>query len=460
MKTLKYILYFVLIAFLGTSCAPEIDDFQPSKGNADFTSYIAVGNSLTAGYADGALYKSGQEYGWANILAQQLKTVGMQGEFNIPYMPDDEGVGFRGMTPVTKMVMGFTADCNNNISMGPVLANPDADPASLMAKVTASVAAQGPFNNIGVPGIKVAHLLAPGLGMLNPFYGRFAENPATDVLINEVAKVNPTFFSLWIGNNDVLGYATSGGAGDSITSPQLFEALLKTVVSKIKEQAEKGVIANIPTITAIPFLNTVPYNAIALTQEQADLLNNAYSLYNSLMEQYNFPYRINWQAGKNPMVIWDKDMPLPAGYEQYKFRQIEEGELVTLTIPQDSLKCAHWGTAKPVPDEYVLTKSEIVNVNQTITAYNDIIKKVADENALAYVDMAAKLQEAINGIKIDGVEFSTKYVTGNIFSTDGVHLTPQGNAFVANMFIDAINAKYESNIPKVMVSNYPTIELP
>jgi hypothetical protein len=26
----------------------------------------------------------------------------------------------------------------------------------------------------------------------------------------------PTFFSLWIGNNDVLGYATTGGDGSSI----------------------------------------------------------------------------------------------------------------------------------------------------------------------------------------------------------------------------------------------------
>ncbi len=460
MKTLKYILYFVLIAFLGTSCAPELDEFQPSSGNADFTSYVAVGNSLTAGYADGALYKSGQEYGWANILAQQLKKVGMQGEFKIPYMPDDEGVGFRGATPVTKMVMGYSTDCNGNTSLGPVLADPTADPASLLAKLMASVANQGPFNNIGVPGIKVAHLLAPGLGMLNPYYGRFAENPATDVLIDEAAKVNPTFFTLWIGNNDVLGYATSGGAGDSITSAAIFETMLKAVVAKLKAEANYGVIANIPTITAIPFLNTVPYNPIPLDTAQAEMLNEAYQPYNDGMEQFGFPYRIHWHVGQNAMVIWDKYMPLPAGFEQYKFRQIEPGELVTLTIPQDSIKCARWGTATPIPDEYVLTQPEIENVNDAIETFNAIIKQVAEDNDLAYVDMASMLEAAKNGVVVDGVTLTTTYVTGNIFSTDGVHLTPQGNAFVANLFIDAINAKYGSNIPKVMVSKYPTIQLP
>lgn len=457
MKT-KYLYFLVLLAFMA-SCTPELDEFKPSNGDADFTSYVAVGNSLTAGYADGALYKSGQEYGWANILAQQLKSVGMQGEFKIPFMPDDEGVGFRGLHPVTKMVMGYSTDCNGNTSMAPVLANPQANPNDLLAKLMASVADQGPFNNIGVPGIKVAHLLAPGLGLLNPFYGRFAANPASDVLIDEAGKVNPTFFSLWIGNNDVLGYATSGGADDSITQTPIFEGALQAVITKLTSLTPKGVVANIPTITAIPFLNTVPYNPIKLTKEQADLLNNAYKPYNDGMEGAGLPYRIYWEEGYNPMVIWDKYM-LDVPFPQYRFRQIKEGELVTLTIPQDSLKCAQWGTAKPVPDEYVLTEPEIEEVENAITTFNNIIKEMADQNGLAYVDMAAELEKAKKGVVVDGVTLSTQYVTGNIFSTDGVHLTPQGNAYVANLFIDAINKKYGSNIPKVMISNYPTIELP
>jgi lysophospholipase L1-like esterase len=457
MKT-RYIYFLALFAILA-SCTPEIDEFKPSKGNADFTSYIAVGNSLTAGYADGALYKSGQEYGWANILAQQLKAVGMQGEFKIPYMPDDEGVGFKGNTPVTKLVMGYSTDCNGNTSMAPVPADPNANPNDLFAKLMASVVDQGPFNNIGVPGIKVGHLLYPGLGVLNPYYGRFAQDPANDVLIDEVPKVNPTFFTLWIGNNDVLGYATSGGAGDTITPEDQFENLYRMVVDKIMATVSKGVLANIPTITAIPFLNTVPYNPIKLNKEQADMLNEAYKPYNDGMANAGLPYRINWKIGYNPMVVWDKymqDVPFP----QYRFRQLEEGELVTLTIPQDSLKCARWGTAKPVPDEYVLTEPEVNNVNAAIDAYNDIIKQIAEEKDLGYVDMASTLESAKNGVTVDGVTLSTTYVLGNIFSTDGVHLTPQGNAYVANLFIETINAKYGSKIPKVPVSDYPTIELP
>jgi lysophospholipase L1-like esterase len=455
----KYI-YYLVIALFAASCKPEIDEFQPSPGNVDFSSYVAVGNSLTAGYADNALYKSGQENGWASILAQQLATVGTKSNFKIPYMPDDNGVGFKNGQPVTKMVMGYSTDCNGETSLSPVLADPNADPQQLLEELTKSVAGTGPFNNIGVPGIKVQHLWYPGLGMLNPYYGRFAENPQTDVLIEEAPKVNPTFFSLWIGNNDVLGFATSGGAGDTITSPEVFEQAFNATVQYLTSLTTKGVIANIPSITAVPFFTTVPYNPIPLTQDQADALNQAYAPYNQAMEANGLPYRIEWKRGFNPIVIWDKFMPLPQPFEQYKFRQITENELVLFTIPQDSLKCAQWGTAKPVPDQYVLTTDEIKMINDAVTAFNDIIKNAAEENGLAFVDMYSELELAKNGVKQDGVFFTTSYITGNIFSTDGVHLTPQGNAFVADMFIDAINNTYGSNIPKVPVSIYPAIEMP
>jgi len=49
-------------------------------------------------------------------------------------------------------------------------------------------------------------------GQANPYFVRFASSPSTTVIADAVAQ-NPTFFSLWIGNNDVLAYATSGGTG-------------------------------------------------------------------------------------------------------------------------------------------------------------------------------------------------------------------------------------------------------
>lgn len=459
---IKFIYYIAILAFMA-SCKPEVNEFTPSNGNADFTSYVAVGNSLTAGYADGALYPSGQEHGWANILAGQFKEVGGNGQFKIPMMPTEDGVGISFPNLVTKLVLGYSEDCRDSTSMGPVRAVVNPDQGKLLTELTTSVAAQGPFNNTGVPGIKVAHLFAAGLGVLNLYFGRMAEHPTTDKLIDEAAKVNPTFFSFWVGNNDVLDYATSGGVSDITPLNGAvgvgFAATYAAAVQTVMASADKGVLANIPGVTSAAFFTTVPYNAIAVSdQVMVDALNAGYAVYNATMEQLGEPFRISFQIGPNPMVISDETMAVP---EPLRIRQMTSDELVLLSIPQDSIKCATWGSVKPVPTHYILTASEIEEVTNATTAFNDVIKQTATTNGLAFVDFNSILVEAsTTGIVFNGITFTTTLVTGNLFSLDGIHLTPQGNAVVANYFIDAINSTYNANVPHAIVSTYPAIEFP
>jgi len=64
------------------------------------------------------------------------------------------------------------------------------------------------------------------------------------------------------------------------------------------------------------------------------------------------------------------------------------------------------------------------------------------------------------GYNYNGIHISAAFITGNAFSLDGVHLTPMGNAIVANLFIDAINAKYNSKVPKVDISLYRGVKYP
>jgi hypothetical protein len=64
-----------------------------------------------------------------------------------------------------------------------------------------------------------------------------------------------------------------------------------------------------------------------------------------------------------------------------------------------------------------------------------------------------------SGIIVDGTGINPTYISGGAFSMDGVHLTPRGNALAANGFIDAINAKYGSNIPKLAVTAYDGVKV-
>jgi hypothetical protein len=226
------------------------DGLPLTAGSADFSKYVSLGNSLTAGYSDNALFIEGQANSFPAILASQFALVG-GGEFKIPYMNDNVGGLLLGGNLIAGPRLFF-----NGTGPAPVSGIPSTEVSSVLA---------GPFNNMGVPGAKSYHLVAPGygnvagvaLGQSNPYYVRFASSPSATVLGDAVAQ-NPTFFSLWIGNNDVLGYATSGGVGTNqlgnlnpatyggsdITDPNVFASVYSSLLDGLTAGGAKGVVAN------------------------------------------------------------------------------------------------------------------------------------------------------------------------------------------------------------------------
>jgi hypothetical protein len=265
--------------------------------------------------------------------------------------------------------------------------------------------------------------------------------------------LNATFFTLWLGDNDVLSYAISGGVGDTITSPAFFQTCMGGVLQVLTANGAKGVIATIPDVTVIPFFTTVPYNGLVLDQQQADTINYAMNLF-----QLPFTYH----KGNNPFLVDD-----PTSTLYFKVRQMVAGELVLLTVPQDSLKCGGMGIISAskhipysIPSQYVLTSDEVARIKTATAAYNQIIQGLATHFDLGVVDMNAKLGELEKGFAWDGVHLNTTFVSGGAFSLDGIHLTSLGNAFAANFIIEAINNKFASTIPYVDVSKYHGVLLP
>lgn len=431
-----------MITVVITACKPEIDSFEPSTGNADFTKYIALGNSLTSGYLDGDLFKSGQEFSYPNIIAQQLKFVG-GGEFTQPLMYDDLGFGNRMVLNLNNVRDCFGSPVEGvTPTLGPVL----------LRKLDPSLPDERNFqnspdlygsSNLGVPGAKSFHLIIPGYGMLNPYYRRFSANLQQGSILQQAVLLNPTFFSLWVGNNDVLTYALAGGEQDSITSVGLFSYTFNLLVESLTANGAKGVVANIPDISNIAYFTTIPYNGLALTSEQqVSGLNMGYA-----------QLGITFALGPNPFIVQDPDA-------LGGVRQIKSTELLLLSLPQDSIKCAGWGSLKPIPAYYYLDEMEIAEIKTATESYNVVISSMAEAKGLALVNTNAIFINAKSGLIYDGVKFNTSYITGGINSLDGIHLTPRGNAIVANFFIEAINAKYQATIPKVNITDYPGIIFP
>lgn len=442
-----------LLAVSALSCKPDLQFEEIATGSADFSRYVAVGNSLSAGYSDNSLYRSGQINSYPNILATELKLVG-GADFKQPMVPGDYG------WPDAKLVLGWRTNCAGERSLGPVEHTGPIDTAGS----NINIASTGPYNNLGVPGIRVADYLlgnyaniASTLGnadFAKRFYKDAAKAPL-DELKYTVDHINPTFFTLWMGSNDVLGYATAGGEGnapgtpfsglvlpDDITPIDMFRRNYDSIVYNLIKNGAKGVLINIPDITSIPLFTTIPVRGLKLTYEEALLMNT-----------FHADVNLSFAEGDNFFLIEDE---VASGGK----RLVMHNEYILLNTPADSIKCAGWGKVKPIPKEYVLTVDEVNHIRTFTAAFNQVIVDAAQKHGLAYVDMNFFLKTVVTGIKYGGVNYSTEFVSGGAFSLDGIHLTPRGNAIVANEIINAINKKYGSSLPSVDVNNYEGIKFP
>lgn len=503
---LKYSFALLAVGFI--SCEPEFDSPVTdqgfySSGTANFSKYVAVGNSLTAGYSSGALYITGQESSYPNIMAQQFAFAG-GGDFIQPLMNDNIGGLLLNGSQIALNRFVLAVDANGNPGPVRLEGSPTTDITNKLS---------GSFNNMGVPGAKSFHLLAPGYGNIagvpvgaaNPYFARFASSESATV-IGDARSQNPTFFSLWIGNNDILSYATSGGAGvdqtgnfdpstygsNDITDPNVFASVYSQQVGALSANGVKGVLVNIPEITSIPYFTTVPTKAIPLDAATAAQLNAQFALYNtqvlpglaaaSVITQAEAAMRmINFSAGQNFPIMTDDDLtdlsqilqgppfnlPAPLAGLLGQLRQVNADDLIVLpassilgSTPDPSNPQGVIGVSIPLSDEYVLAASEQARVTAATMAYNATIESLASANELAFVDSKRALSKLSDGgIVYDGGVLTSQFVTGGGFSLDGVHPTPRGYAYISNLMIQAINNKYNATIPTVHIGNYPTITL-
>lgn len=507
MKNIKYLLLSsILVVF--TACSDDEYDYNPAPeplpeltaGSGDFTTYVSVGNSLTSGFTDNALFIAGQQSSFPNILAQKFALVG-GGDFTLPLMNDNIG--------------GFLFGGNANPSFGPRLyldltTSPRPTPTPLPATSTTEIFGPtlGPKNNMGIPGAKSYHLLFNGYGnpanlataTANPYFIRMASSSSATVLGDAMSQ-SPTFFSLWIGNNDVLGYALSGGDGTNPITPldgapgvgfaQTYGAIVATMTSGNAQ----GVVANIPDVTSIPHFTTVPHNPLSptLLGGDANITNLNAQLYGPLKNiftAYGEPNRINLLSATaaNPLLIYDETAtdrsaeiagaltPVLGAQTAGAFgavfgraRQATAADLFVLPLSNNIGTTVAGlpapininGVTYPLADKWVLLPSEQAEIATATTAFNNVISTTASQAGLAFVDANALLNQlADGGVSTGDFILTSSLVQGGAFGLDGVHPTSRGYALIANMFMRAIDTTYGSNFEAsgnfVDVGNYPT----
>lgn len=434
---------FVLITVIIGSCKTSFDEIKYTEGTADFSRVVAIGGSHFAGYSDRALYLEAQSNSIPAILATRFAFAG-GGVFNQPLVNPGVGIGNLGNSKYVLQIVPDPCSTGTVTLAMPLATTGDNSNYNWLGNNV-------PFNNLSVPNTRIKNLTnqsygdpSPFLG--NPLYARFASNPSSSTITGDALLIIPTFVMVWMGVEDVYNYARTGGdeGGDSITNAANFDLLYNNLIVELTSLQGKGVLLNIPSIHSFPFFTNIGYNSLQLNAQQATQLTALYAGVDST---------ITFQAGNNNYVIADPDAPSGR-------RKIKAGEYILSSTPLDSINCQGWGTTLPIPERYVLDSLEVSKIKNAIILFNSTITVAAATNGLVVCDVQMALSKMESGMLFNGVNYSTDYLTGGIFSTDGFHFSQRGSAIIANEVVKTINNSYNSKIPQVDVNSFDGIVFP
>ncbi|MFI5372595.1 MAG: SGNH/GDSL hydrolase family protein [Candidatus Eisenbacteria bacterium] len=394
------------LAALAAGCSKISPITAPAvqSGSVDLSRYVALGTSLAAGEESDGVAERHQPFSYANQFARAIG--------NVPfdrYTVDQDGIDPGGTGPMLNLV-----------SLNPLF-------ISTLGHTMGTAGNQAlatDYHNLGVPSAVLFDVAdSSGYYLPSPFYhsahfqwvmrhrGR---------IIDAVARIQPTLITLEYGANEILGPATNGTDNLGPFPVATWSAILHGTLDALHAVAPAAqiVMINTPDPTDTPFCRTFSW----ITLDDA--------------------------GAPTPLIG-------PSG-------PLAPGSLVLLTAG-DSLaagtgfptNCHSYvtgvpGNGRPLPGNLILDPTEIGNLQTEVQGYNNAVSTEAAARGWAVVDLhAAFKQTAANGVTVAGQHYNTAFVTGGIFSLDGVHPTDLGYGIIANTLIDVVDGKYGAAIPHV-----------
>lgn len=385
-----------------------------ARGSADFTRYVAIGDSLTAGYSNDSLLIAHQQFSYPAVIARQTGAP----DFQQPLISEP----------------GIPAE----LILVSLLPSPQLARKSTGNGAPLNLGLPRPYNNLGIPGARVRDILnqVGASAGANPFYQLVLRGQGSAV--DQALAFRPTFITIWAGNNDVLAAVTSGSPA-ALTPIDQFTTDYRTLLDRLVAGAPTAgmVAALVPDVTAIPFATTIPPILVNPATSQPVLGPDGRPI-----------FFIADLGGGNVNV-------LPAG------------SLVTLGA--SSLLATGFGipaalapafptlpnVGKPLPDQVVITPTELATISARVTAVNEVISATARTHDIPVVDFTPVLSSYRGlGRNFGNIILSSSFLTGGVFSFDGVHPTDIGYTIVANEFIRVINDNYDADIPHASITRF------
>lgn len=475
------------------------DDATPPKelrpGNYNAARHVGLGISLTAGFMNGSLYaddaQGGQKHSYDYLLAKAVHGASTDSLFTVPAFgsPGLGGALFDPTAPGSVRLVSNRVELVGISGAGTPITRTNLSTANLQPDGLTTLTR--PYNNLGIPGSLASDILsdAPfgfGTGRASPFYQFIFRNQAFGSngvqqginLMRAQPDSLPKLVTLWTGANEVLGFITSGGV-TPIFPFSAFQAQYDTILARIKAQVPnvKIIVFNIPNVATIPFATFLGPNARAVaTARQLPRVfyakgNRVDSVATGDIGDVT-KFMVLLPGGAGVSFIGDTTTGVKGTLWRLLLASINNTRAIqgqsTLNLQQLTAGFTNGAgvdTTRPIgsrenplPDQFTLDQAEIATANDAVTQYNNFINsKNSQANGIFVVDIATLFNQVVQqGITSpDGEQLRATFLTGGIFTIDGVHPGPKGHAIVANQMIPIIEREFNASIPAINTRNLP-----
>jgi hypothetical protein len=319
-----------------------------------------------------------------------------------------------------------------------------------------------PFDNLGVPGALVSEatsaISAATSTFGNPFYDLVLRGQGT--FDDQVAVLDPSLVLFWIGTSDVLRYAAAGGDSDLVpglpTPVGTFTLSYESVLDAVLETTDQVVLFTIPDPRSMPLVHAVP--GFVLDAETGEPV--IITVIEPVIDPETGQPVVDPVTGDTLQAARQSTVPLlgPLG----PLAPMDLVLLDALPLLDEGIGIPEpvGGSGDPLPDRAVLDAVEQSEVGAAVAGYNQAITALAADRDLPLVDVHALVETlADEGLVSDGILLTADYATGQAFSLDGARFTPKGYGVVANLAIDALNARYGGSVPHIRTGTLPGIPL-
>jgi lysophospholipase L1-like esterase len=395
------------LALVLTAC---FDSSSDSAGDAK-TVYVAIGNSLTAGFQSGGLRADWQKASYPVLLAEQMGIT----DFQIPVI-DSPGIGSaKGPNGETKSPLFL--DPGTHSPKDSILAG---DPKALLS----NRALGRPYNNLAVPGattldISTAYNDSSSQSKTNGYFNIVMRGAVLNntTMLRQAISLNPDILTMWVGSNDILGGITAGTiiVGTTVTPTAIYKVLMERLFDSLLTQTHARIfVANIPAITSIPFVTTIPRFVFSPTTFAVDTTQPL------LTEETDVKYVLLPALGE---ILKGTGFPVAAG-----------------------------GNGTKLAANLTLTVTEAEAAAKLVEEYNAYLKEKTDSkpDRLTLVDVNGLLNKlTAGGVPDLSGKFYLFDAAHTAFSYDGVHPNSKGYRQVANLYLDAINSTLNKSFPKL-----------